>query len=261
MVTEPGWAFRLQFMATAVAGSALLAWLADLITRHGIGSGFWILLLATTLSSLAWVPETIGQMLTHGQIDGPGLIALAIAIPAAIAMLVTLLKATGPQAGTSQSATPAHFISPRCCIWPPIIALTFTGQLWGAANAYRQWAGVGDSEPLWFANGTVSSLVLTALLIFLLTFMMAQTTATPGVREISANGRASRGRIAFLTASALAIITCILQIAVGHYSLPVPEGGWFIAIAVTAISVLPRNVTDYFPDPAMDSNTPPELIS
>src|SRR5262245_53398824 len=40
VVDEPGHQFQVNVVATFVAGTALLIWLAALISRHGVGSGF-----------------------------------------------------------------------------------------------------------------------------------------------------------------------------------------------------------------------------
>ena len=42
LVLDPGASFRTAYVATAVAATAFLIWLADQITRHGIGSGVWL---------------------------------------------------------------------------------------------------------------------------------------------------------------------------------------------------------------------------
>src|SRR5262245_41235866 len=44
VVDEPGPQFRLMAIATFVAATALLVWLAAMISRHGLGSGVWVLL-------------------------------------------------------------------------------------------------------------------------------------------------------------------------------------------------------------------------
>ncbi len=51
-VVMPGAAFRLTVMTTLVGATTSLAWLGERITRHGLGAGFWLLLLAPGLDRL-----------------------------------------------------------------------------------------------------------------------------------------------------------------------------------------------------------------
>ena len=43
---EAGWLFRIGAITTLVAGTVFLLWLGDQITRHGIGNGVVVLLIA-----------------------------------------------------------------------------------------------------------------------------------------------------------------------------------------------------------------------
>lgn len=51
-IAEPGPQFRLNVVVASVASTALLAWLATMISRNGLGSGIWVLLLVPHLASL-----------------------------------------------------------------------------------------------------------------------------------------------------------------------------------------------------------------
>ncbi len=55
-VTDPGWMFRLHVIATFVAATAFLYWLAGAVTRLGLGNGFWLLLALPTIITL---PEAV----------------------------------------------------------------------------------------------------------------------------------------------------------------------------------------------------------
>jgi preprotein translocase subunit SecY len=93
IVPQPGGEFRFGLVATLVAATALVAFLADVITRHGIGSGFWILLLATSIADLAFLP---GDLNVRGEMgltaNGQSLLLCGFAV-AAVAALVTLERA------------------------------------------------------------------------------------------------------------------------------------------------------------------------
>lgn len=49
LVASPGLAFRAGVIASLMAGTAFLIWLSSVITRHGLGSGFLLLLAAPLL--------------------------------------------------------------------------------------------------------------------------------------------------------------------------------------------------------------------
>ena len=85
LVTEPGVAFRIACVATLVAGTAFVIWLADLITRHGLGSGVWLLFVVPALADL---PDRVGALaglLAEGSISPPAVLAWAAPVVLAIA--------------------------------------------------------------------------------------------------------------------------------------------------------------------------------
>ena len=69
LVTEPGVPFRIACMATLVAGTAFVIWLADLITRHGLGSGVWLLFVVPALADLPRRIAAIGGLLGEASIS------------------------------------------------------------------------------------------------------------------------------------------------------------------------------------------------
>jgi preprotein translocase subunit SecY len=64
LVPEPGSSFRLVTMATVVAGTAFLMWLADQITRRGIGNGVALILFTDTVARL---PSNVRQLIELGR--------------------------------------------------------------------------------------------------------------------------------------------------------------------------------------------------
>ena len=60
IVATPGPAFRAGVVGSLVAATALLSWLADTVTRRGLGNGFWLLLAVPTVAGLvAYASETL----------------------------------------------------------------------------------------------------------------------------------------------------------------------------------------------------------
>src|SRR5262249_51565600 len=90
IVDEPGLAFRASIVATLVAGAACLLWLATMISRHGLGSGIWLLLLASQLVGLPRLVVMILELLRNGVMPTAVPITLLAAAVAAVALLVVL---------------------------------------------------------------------------------------------------------------------------------------------------------------------------
>lgn len=75
-VDEPGLPFRLTAVATLVGGTALLGWLATLISRYGVGSGLWILLLAPYLADLPAIVLNCEEFMERGMLSQAGLVSI-----------------------------------------------------------------------------------------------------------------------------------------------------------------------------------------
>ena len=115
MVEEPGTWFRITYMATQVAGVALLIALADQITRQGIGSGLWVLIVAGELSGLGSTSAMLMSMYQSGVIHGGVILAALAVIIAAIAATVALYRAYVRPAGgiAGGTLTPDDLLIPR----------------------------------------------------------------------------------------------------------------------------------------------------
>jgi hypothetical protein len=99
-------------MATLVGGTAIVIWLADQITRHGLGSGVWLVLLTgwfTTLPFGSAGTEWLGLFdgLTAGTIIGWGVAAVLLAA------VVALILAGGRTRETAAT-----------CLWSKLLAGT-----------------------------------------------------------------------------------------------------------------------------------------
>jgi preprotein translocase subunit SecY len=119
LVAEPGLGFRAGIVATLVAGAALLMWLATMISRYGLGSGIWLLLVAPHLVNLPLLVLTTLEFLRTGVIPAAFPIALLVCTVAAVAALVALgltLKRVGRPLD-------------RTLIWPFYIASLPAGAL------------------------------------------------------------------------------------------------------------------------------------
>ena len=93
LVRDPGWLFEIGVVATIVGGTAFLIWLADQITRHGLGPGFWLLWLAPGLSGIGRHLASWGEMLRADAITAPQMVVAAIWLVAMVLIVLSLAKA------------------------------------------------------------------------------------------------------------------------------------------------------------------------
>ena len=101
IVPHPGWGFRILTMITLSASTLILVWLAQQITRHGIGNGVCLILLMDQISH--WprsgaigneLREFIGDFVTgQGQTTAPKLLFFA----ALVAMVILTIRVTQAQ--------------------------------------------------------------------------------------------------------------------------------------------------------------------
>ena len=239
IVPDPGLAFEAQFVLTIVAGTAFLAWLADQITRHGIGSGFWVLLLVPAVADFIKLPKDISNLKSVHQIATEGIWAFAALIFAATALIILLLKAKirTPLTGKIVNAGPSddHGAPASILLWPSNVALTISGIISAFIYSFEQWRGSAQPQEHIFKVGTAASIVLTSMLIFAVTKMWAS----------SRQQKLSPIQI-LLTAALAIVISLAMDIINWHYLLPFIDGGWFIAIAVVAALALPENLSAFF---------------
>lgn len=111
VVPNHGAAFQLGFAVSQVAGTAVLVLLADLITRYGIGSGFWVMTAAFELAAIPFTLVHIFSAASQGLIDTGWLIALAGIIVAGGSALLAFYR-RGIALGRSARQSAADIILP-----------------------------------------------------------------------------------------------------------------------------------------------------
>jgi hypothetical protein len=143
LVAEPGVSFRAVCMVTLVAGAAFAIWLADQITRYGLGSGVWLLFVVPTLADLPSRTWALLEVSRTGQISPVAVLACALFVIVAVAALAAILLAerSEPQAAAT-------------CLWPvqlsymlapwPLLVVSFA---LGENDLQRTatWIGLGSS--------------------------------------------------------------------------------------------------------------------
>lgn len=139
LVASPGLAFRAGVVTSLVAGSAFLLWLASLITRRGIGSGFWVLVAVPYIVSLS------EALLVQASLWGPtGVVTIGLTLgflAFSTTLLAALVKTRPPLAGADELP------------WAPILGFA-------AAN----WLLVVPVLALWLLGADIGSLDVTGLL-------------------------------------------------------------------------------------------------
>jgi hypothetical protein len=223
LVDEPGTRFRLITIATMVGATAIVIWLADQITRHGLGSGVWLLLASVWLVEL---PHQIANSVWRG----PGAavtVELALGWGAAaliIAAIVRLIRAGGRTLDTAAT-----------CLWSKLLA----GTVWPwliVLIAFVVGGGRIQNAPYWLALPRPLYLLQILLLaglvaLFVHLYMRAQRIA--GSAAVSALSPA-------VLASGLAAITFVEMAVATQLQGFLPLAGQLILVAVVALSILAR---------------------
>lgn len=202
LIDGPGWGIVTPL--TLVGGTALLLWLGERITLHGLGNGFWLIVIAPMLSSLISNTARTFELIRMGAVTSGTVIAELAFFAVAATLLVKSTQAGA--ASTESRVSGADFIN----IWPPLLAAFI--------NDYKvTLSGVEIN----FA----AQLALLAAVIALLNGLQWLGTAPAARRPVWA--------IALVQ-----IFICVGAELLTHIvQLPFPiSGAWFIVIVMTAMS-------------------------
>lgn len=115
LVAHPGLMFRAVVVASLVGATGLLIWLASLVTRYGLGSGFLLLLAAPHIIDLPGL--LAAQSLAWGS-------SSEVSIPLTLALFVAAAAALITAAGSLPDGDRAGQL-----LWPPLLA--YTAAAWG----------------------------------------------------------------------------------------------------------------------------------
>lgn len=158
LVREPE-SFALLVLATSIGATALLFWLAALVTRQGLGEGLWLLFAATAIARMA--PTLVSPLTPRLPIplDSAMLGGFAALLGIALAALVYLYGRIPNSSAAERVAT---------IVWPAMIGFYAAGILVDLANAFAHW------PPLY----GVVHFVLAFALILLVAFTRDGASAT-----------------------------------------------------------------------------------
>ena len=210
LVTRPGLLFQLAASVTIVGGTVITLWLAMLVTRSGIGSGFWVMLAAPIVLGLPRHVSGYAALLVRGDLSAAGAM-VAVLIALASIVLVVALLIRRQQEGRDDAAD---------VIWPPLLAAVGVG-----------WVSVLPSllpDPVtrhvWttaLAPGGPLSLLLLAVFIALI---------------VGLYGRFHPGRaLAGATAVVLVAVVLAPELALFAFGVPILLDGRWVVLLVAVL--------------------------
>jgi len=202
LMDGPGWSIVVPL--TLAAGTALLFWLGERITLHGVGNGFWLIVITPTLLALPGNTAAAFELVQQGAIRPEAVIAELAFFAVATALLVKTTRVG--DASLENRVSGADFVS----VWPPLLA-AYVSVL--ATSLFRLQA---DS---------VERLLLLAALLAVFNGLQRLGTAPATRRSVWA--------IALVQ-----IFICVgAELLTKAFGWPFPiDGAWLIVIVMTALS-------------------------
>ena len=219
LVIEPGGAFRISTAVSFMAATGLIAWLASIITKHGLGSGFWLLFLTPALANAPTHAGNLVSAVTTGAIAPAGFLILIVFVILAAFALVALERAN-PGLAASEGL-----------IWPPLLAGVAAAWLLAPMVLFVSAENIIDSAVQTTAPGHLLRLIALAVLVPALTLWRIQSLKESG----SAVPISSPVTIAFV----LTAILIAAELAIARLGLPnMQDGPTLIILVSVALSVL-----------------------
>lgn len=219
LVTEPGLQFRLPAIATLVAGTALVTWLAGQITRRGLGSGLWLIIIAPTIAGLPQTFRELSNFQSQGVVSGQSILVGAIFVALAFAAVAAMLLAGGRAAGTASA-----------CVWTTVLAYATSTWLVVALSALAR-AHASDGSMPWVEPGHPVRLVALAVMIVVFAMLYARS-----VRLASGEAPAVPPIVSGTILAAIAVGSELLPY---HFDVPLPLAGQpLLVIAIVATTLL-----------------------
>lgn len=202
-----------------IAGTALVIWLADQITRHGLGSGVWLLYLAPLLADLpSWFAALASWQ------GGSGLLAIELVLAGGFSVLMLAAIVALMQADGSSPATAAT------CLWSVFLA----GAIWPwIVLGLALVAGGGSPQPAdWLSPSHPLALALLAALVAAFAYLYARSRRLGG-------DTAPAVPVSVIAIGLVAIMLASLSIQAFLARL-LPLGAPLIVIAAVGLAILGR---------------------
>jgi preprotein translocase subunit SecY len=248
IVREPGAAFTFGFIASNIAGTALLLWLASIITRYGIGSGFWVLYLFPAMAEASSLPFTLAARTGAGDIAASLSLILLVVMIVMSAIAITLarrwLTLADQTAPARPSSTGLRARAIGVLVWPGFIALAISGYIIWAVTALIN--PNGDSTGLSFTSPQM--LAIPPLLIIATTYLYVRAYFATSQQARQNLSRLTLATAVFIAVSHVVIETLVLQLGV---AVSLSALAWIAMLAILTV-LLPRDVSPYLPSSAAD---------
>ena len=199
LVIEPGVLFVIATTLTLTAGTLLLLWLGEQITRSGLCDGVWLIVASSFLADL---PRNLSLAALNFPVE---IVAVAVACFAgltALAVLVELAWLHLPLEGTAKAGDRLSLKLERVTVLPAYLA-TFTLGLQAAISAH--WSAGGEVFPAQGAPNTPNYLAVYAITLLIATFLATAAVVSPRrtARELERNGARIVGAPGIATAAYL----------------------------------------------------------
>ncbi len=229
MIEEPGTLFRMSYIITLIAGVALTYWLAEIITRHGIGSGFWVMLLAGEVGAFPAIVKQVAANHAIGQISTAEMLSLVIVIAAALLSIVALYRV---RITPADPRTSVSRLAPRDIMMPPLLGLAIASTLMMAAPLW-QFLTRDDSTPAYsFEPADPVRLIVCAAMILLIAYLRGAT------RPLSHAASAQAIRWALIAGAITAAITVALEVTSARAGINFISGSWLTILIVLCLVFL-----------------------
>ncbi len=229
LVEERGTMFRLSYMITLVAGVALTYWLAEIITRAGIGSGFWVMILAGEIGTFPAVMKQLAENHAIGQISTEAMLALIIVIAVAIFSIIALYRL---RITPSDPRALASRLAPRDIMMPPLLGSAIASMLMMVVPLGRFLTGDDSASAYSFDPANPVRLVVCTAMILLIAYLRAAT------RPLRALSSAQAIRWALIAGATTAAITAALEILSAAIGLYLISGTWLTILIVVCLVFL-----------------------
>lgn len=205
LVLHPGPAFTVSAALSVLGGTAIAMWLAALVTHEGIGSGFWVMMVAPILLGLPAHVAGYANLIATGQVStAAAALSLLIAIGSIAFVALLLLRRT------AEGLTNATDV-----IWPPLLASAAVSWVsvlpWLLPDPHAQEMGAKALAP-----GEPAALALLAVFIALFVWLYARLTPAPG--------------LGLLTGVILTAVMLAPELALTYLGVPMlMDGRWIVA--------------------------------
>ena len=243
LALDPGWEFRSGVVVALAGTTALLWWLAGIITRRGLGSGFWLLLLVPVVMGMPQSLAALLELMRQGAIPAAALWYAVLFAGLGTLVLVVLARAGQPSHATgARGRTGIDFAG----VWPAILG-TWLAPWFGHAALV---AGDTVSASSWFATTEAETRFyllfvppLVAYLVWLKTRAGAEADGALSIArdgdQLAAAPHAREMKLVWIVAAAHAAI-CVLGPAISS-ALHLPfslSGVWLIILVTVTLRVM-----------------------